>query len=61
VSERGRARALTGVVKSTKMDKTIVVLVTRQFPHPQYKKTVRRRKAYYAHDGENTCRPGDTV
>ena len=58
---RGERRELIGVVVSDKMDKTAVVLVERRFPHRLYKKFIRRRKHYYVHDPENTCRTGDQV
>ncbi|MEW6214577.1 MAG: 30S ribosomal protein S17 [Nitrospirota bacterium] len=51
----------TGKVVSDKMDKTVVVAVTRLFQHPVYKKTVKGVKRFKAHDEENRCRIGDTV
>ncbi|MCO4760748.1 MAG: 30S ribosomal protein S17 [Myxococcales bacterium] len=54
-------RQLTGVVVSTKGDKTAVVSVTRTFLHPQYRKYVRRSKRYLTHDEHNTCGDGDKV
>lgn len=51
----------TGVVVSDKMDKTIVVLVGRQYKHPLYKKIVRRHKKFKAHDENNECNIGDVV
>ncbi len=56
-----KRRRLTGEVVSDKMDRTAVVLVTRRFAHPVYKKYVTRSKKYYAHDGQNACRVGDKV
>lgn len=50
-----------GVVVSNKMDKTVVVRVSRLAEHPLYGKRVRRAKKYVAHDAENTCRMGDEV
>lgn len=50
-----------GTVVSDKMDKTIVVLVERQFKHPLYKKIVRKHKKFKAHDANNDARMGDTV
>ncbi len=58
--EQQRKR-LVGVVTSDKMDKTVVVLVKRQYRHPLYKKVVRSTKKYLAHDEENACRVGDRV
>jgi small subunit ribosomal protein S17 len=54
-------RTLVGRVKSDKMDKTIVVEVVRSKRDPMYKKYVRVKKTYQAHDEENTCRVGDRV
>lgn len=51
----------TGVVVSDKMDKTVVVRVERTVVHPRYKKVLRRRKTYQAHDETNLCARGDTV
>jgi len=50
-----------GVVVSTKMDKTISVLVERRLMHPLYGKFVKRSKKFLAHDEENTCNIGDKV
>lgn len=58
---RGNAKTLTGIVVSDAMDKTIVVRVERLVKHPIYKKYVRRRKRFTAHDEQNECRVGDTV
>ena len=54
-------RTLVGRVKSDKMDKTVVVEVVRSKMDPVYKKYVRVRKSYKAHDEENTYRVGDRV
>lgn len=43
------------------MDKTVVVAIEKKVMHPVYKKFVRRRKKYKAHDEQNTCRIGDEV
>ena len=50
-----------GEVISAKMDKTIVVQVELRVPHPQFKKIVRFRKKFYAHDGEKKAKQGDTA
>ena len=60
-NKRGNAKALTGVVVSDKMDKTVVVQVERLVKHPIYKKYQRRRAKFMAHDEQNECRTGDTV
>lgn len=59
--ERGKRKKRIGVVVSDKMDKTVVVVVERLVRHPLYKKVLRRRKKYYAHDESNECRIGDVV
>ncbi|MFC1618453.1 30S ribosomal protein S17 [Candidatus Neomarinimicrobiota bacterium] len=56
-----KRRRLTGEVVKNRMDKTAVVLVTRRFAHPMYKKYVTRTKKYYAHDENNLCNVGDLV
>ena len=50
-----------GPVVSTKMQKTIVVQVSRRVPHPLYKRIVTKHKKFYAHDEEGTARLGDIV
>ncbi len=59
--QRGARQELVGVVTSAKMDKTIVVQVTRTTQHPLYRRVVRSAKKYYAHDEAREARPGDTV
>lgn len=58
---RKQRKVRTGVVISNKMDKTVVVEVSRTIVHPVYKKFIRRRKRFMAHDEENRCRIGDEV
>ncbi len=60
-SARGVRQELTGVVTSTKMQKTIVVKVTRAVQHPLYQRVVRHAKKYYAHDETGQAHVGDTV
>ena len=64
-SEAGAARLRrkirTGVVVSAQNDKTVTVLVERQFAHPLYTKQVRKTKKYRAHDETNEYRTGDVV
>ena len=50
-----------GKVISDKMDKTVIVLLQREFAHPLYGKRVRRRKKVKAHDRANKCQIGDIV
>jgi len=50
-----------GSVVSTKMAKTIVVEVSRRVPHPLYKRIIKKRKKFYAHDEQSTAKLGDVV
>lgn len=50
-----------GVVKSDAMNKSITVMVERTVLDPRFKKYVRRRNKFMAHDEKNECRKGDTV
>ena len=59
--EAGVRRAVRGSVISARMEKSITVLVVRQFKHPLYKKYIRRSTRLHAHDESNDCREGDTV
>ena len=54
-------KTYTGKVVSNRMDKTVVVAITRLFQHPVYKKTVKKVSKFKAHDAENACDIGDTV
>jgi small subunit ribosomal protein S17 len=54
-------KVYSGKVVSDKMDKTVVVAVTRTFQHPLYKKTIKKIAKFKAHDEENKCKVGDTV
>ena len=54
-------KVYSGKVVSDKMDKTVVVAVTRTFQHPLYKKTVRKITKFKAHDEHNKCKTGDKV
>ena len=53
-------RRITGVVTSNKMDKTVVVEISRTYRHRLYKKVVSSRKRVMAHD-ELGCQIGDRV
>ena len=55
------ARSMTGVVKSSKADKTICVHVERRIKHPVYGKFIRRSTKLHAHDEGNDCQEGDVV
>jgi small subunit ribosomal protein S17 len=58
---RGQIKTLTGTVVSNKMEKTIVVNVTRKYKHPKYGKYINVNKKYYAHDEKNEAVIGDEV
>jgi len=58
---RGFRRKLIGTVRSSKMDKTVVVEVFRRFVNRKYKKYVKSRKRYMAHDATNEYVVGDQV
>ncbi|MDQ2695904.1 MAG: 30S ribosomal protein S17 [Pseudomonadota bacterium] len=55
------SRTLTGRVSSSKMDKTITVVIERLVRHPVYGKYIRRTTKLHAHDEGNECREGDLV
>jgi small subunit ribosomal protein S17 len=58
---RGARKKKIGTIVSDKMDKTVVVRVERLVPHDVYKKYVRRRANFKAHDEKNEFRVGDRV
>ncbi len=55
-----KRRRLTGVVTSNKMDKSVLVVITRTYRHPLYKKVVHSKRKVMAHD-ELGCEVGDQV
>lgn len=58
---RGRSKTRVGEIVSDKMQKTIVVAVTRQYMHPKYMKYVRKQERYKVHDEDGEGRTGDRV
>ncbi|KAK3027045.1 hypothetical protein RJ639_040877 [Escallonia herrerae] len=54
-------RSLQGRVVCATSDKTVAVEVTRLAPHPKYKRRVRKKKKYQAHDPDNRFAVGDVV
>ena len=58
---RHERQEVTGVVTSAKMEKTIIVKVTRLVQHKLYHRVIRVSKKFYAHDEERKARQGDTV
>lgn len=59
--ETRAGNTLSGVVVSDKMNKTIVVSVSRFVKHPKYGKFYKINKKYKAHDEENKYKIGDKV
>ena len=60
-AKQGFKNEKVGQVVSVKMQKTIVVEVSRRVPHPLYKRIIAKRKKFYAHDEEGTAKSGDIV
>lgn len=54
-------RVREGVVVSSKMNKTIIVLVTRLLQHSKFNKIIKRHIKYSAHDEKNEAKEGDRV
>jgi small subunit ribosomal protein S17 len=61
MEERNLRKERIGVVRSSKMDKSIVVAEVKRQKHPMYGKFVLNSKKYVAHDEKNDCKEGDTV
>jgi len=59
--KQGIKNEKVGQVVSTKMQKTIVVEVSRRVPHALYKRIIGKRKKFYAHDEEGSAKTGDVV
>ena len=58
---QGRRKEVIGKVVSNKMNKTIVVSVTRTKSHPLYGRVISTDKKFYAHDEKNEAHVGDFV
>lgn len=64
---RGRPKTRIGIVTSNKMQKTVVVTVTRRAPHPEYGKIMTLKAKYKAHAADHdypkkvTLNEGDRV
>ncbi len=54
-------KILKGTVVSDKMDKTVVVAVSRFVKHPKYQKFLKITKKYKAHDEGNVHKVGETI
>ncbi|MEG1556078.1 MAG: 30S ribosomal protein S17 [Bacteroidales bacterium] len=61
MEERNNRKTREGLVKSNKMDKSIVVSVERKLKHPKYGKFLKRTTKLMAHDEKNECNIGDKV
>jgi small subunit ribosomal protein S17 len=58
---QGRRKEVVGEVVASRMQKTIVVMVTRKKAHPFYGRVIARNKKFYAHDEKNEAHAGDFV
>ena len=61
MSEIRKKQTLIGTVISAKMEKTVSVRVTREIPHPIYRKRIKKYKSYLAHVGAVSAAEGDIV
>ena len=61
MSESRKKQTLIGTVVSAKMEKTVIVRVTREIPHPIYRKRIKKYKNYSAHLGAVSADEGDIV
>ena len=58
---RGRRKTIIGVITSDRMDKTVVISVTRKIKHLRYNKIINRSSKFKVHDENNECKVGDKV
>ena len=58
---RGNRKTRVGKVVSDKQSKTIIVEILSRVPHKRYKKVVKSRVRYAAHDENNEAKMGDMV
>ena len=61
MSDLENRKVFTGVVTSSKMDKTATILIERLIEHPLYHRVVKKSKKILAHDQNNECHIGDKV
>jgi small subunit ribosomal protein S17 len=61
MKQRGLRKTRTGLVVSSKMDKTITISIERKVPHPIYKKYYKKTTKLMAHDEKSECGVGDKV
>ena len=60
-SNRTFRKTRTGIVTSDSREKTVTVSIEIQFPHPKYKKIVKKTRKLHAHDDSCEAKVGDTV
>ena len=58
---RNLRKERVGIVTSSKMDKSIVVMVERRVKHAKYGKFMNKSSKFVAHDEKNSCSVGDLV
>ena len=58
---RSFRKTRTGIVTSDSREKTVTVSIEIQFPHPKYKKIVKKTRKLHAHDENIDAKIGDTV
>ncbi len=58
---RSFRKTRTGIVTSDSREKTVTVSIEIQFPHPKYKKIVKKTRKLHAHDESFDAKIGDTV
>jgi len=61
MADKEARKRKTGLVVSDAMDKSVSVQIERTVLDPRFKKYIRRRKKFMAHDERNECRKGDVV
>ena len=59
--ERSSRKVRTGIVVSDARENTVTVAIELQFPHPKYKKIVKKTRKLHAHDESFEAKVGDTV
>jgi small subunit ribosomal protein S17 len=60
-ARNSRRKVREGVVVSSKMDKTVVVKISRRVAHPLYKKIITKFNKFQTHDEKNEAQVGDLV
>jgi small subunit ribosomal protein S17 len=60
-ARRGTRKTRVGEVVSSSMNKTIVVRTISRVPHAKFGKIVKQQQKFYAHDEQNSAKPGDRV